>query len=480
MVDITGFESSFTASGLDAEAASYAPGKFSYGRGIQGQIGVYEQPCCRQAVADKHSKAGHEEMEVGGKFYDVEMHKEATCSFQGISNEVQSHKLDEHKDTTKGAHEGVNDRREEPDHEVLPDQDGDKDPIIEDPKVEMGGNKVSKEEDPKVDTGVSKEPLEECLLAYKEVHKAQFLGDKDRLMLMSIHQGSEPTVIDHNPTEDIPASKSKLIILDVNGVVLKSWSRLLKDEWELNHAFQGIRLNNFCLVKLRLGAQDFLEALAARASVMIWSCCMKPKLMQILKTCFPKAMKKAKIIKASLKESLKFNVELKRSATFREAATISRKKDWNQQYLNKYQSVENSQESGREEEREAQPNAAQGGEYGRGVSQPYEAHANINTGCGHDAYDGRRFIIICYNCGELGDIKPLCDRPPRMGANMFPLPKNVPNRGIDYAMDIRGDQVINQENQAQVANGGHVSIVQRSSISHSSGESNIEDIVQNR
>ncbi|MCO5564652.1 hypothetical protein L7F22_018318 [Adiantum nelumboides] len=102
-------------------------------------------------AAEKHSKVGH--------IFDEEMEDD-----------------DEDKDTTTGVHEGVDDRREEPDHEVLPDQqdvdkehpnkdqqdinkdqkvevddenllnkDGDKDPIIEDPKVDTGGNKVSKE-----------------------------------------------------------------------------------------------------------------------------------------------------------------------------------------------------------------------------------------------------------------------------------------------------------------------------------------------
>ncbi|MCO5588896.1 hypothetical protein L7F22_042857 [Adiantum nelumboides] len=76
-------------------------------------------------AANKHSKTGHmfdEEMEDGGKFCDVGMHEAATRSFQGMSNIVQSDKLDEDKDTTTGAHEGVSDCREEPNHEVLPDQ----------------------------------------------------------------------------------------------------------------------------------------------------------------------------------------------------------------------------------------------------------------------------------------------------------------------------------------------------------------------
>ncbi|MCO5553165.1 hypothetical protein L7F22_006686 [Adiantum nelumboides] len=327
-------------------------------------LSIKEYKVKKDHAADKHSKVGHmfdEEMEHGGKFYDVEMHEVATRSFQGMSNEVQSDKLDEDKDTTTRAHEEVNDRREEPDHEVLPDQqdvdkehpdkdqqdidkdqkvevddenllsenkDGDKDSIKEDPKVDMGGNKVSKEEDTKVDTDVSKEPLEECLHIDEEVHKAQFLGEKDPPTGVDVNEHTpsdddaplaemfcikkklsqvrfkawwldESTIIDRNPPEDILASKGRLIILDVNGVVLKGWSRLPNDEWELQHALQGIRIrvNNFCLVKLRPGAQDFLEALAARASIMIWSCCMKPKLMQILKNCFSKVMKNPKIIK---------------------------------------------------------------------------------------------------------------------------------------------------------------------------------------
>ncbi|KAI5053977.1 hypothetical protein GOP47_0031129, partial [Adiantum capillus-veneris] len=79
----------------------------------------------------------------------------------------------------------------------------------------------------------------------------------------------EPTVIERNAPKDLSASKDRLIILDVNGVVLKSWSRLPKDEWELKQVLQGIHVNNLCFCKLRPSAQDFLELLAARASIMI-------------------------------------------------------------------------------------------------------------------------------------------------------------------------------------------------------------------
>ncbi|MCO5557394.1 hypothetical protein L7F22_010957 [Adiantum nelumboides] len=186
--------------------------------------------------ADKHSKVKHmfdEEMADGGKFCDVEMHEAATHSFQGMFNEVQSENLDENKDIATRAHDGVNDRKGEPDHEVLLDQrdvdkdhpdkdhqdidkdqkvevdddkvlpekkDRDKDPIIEDPNVNTGGNKVLKEVDPKVDTSVSKELLEKCLPLDDVVYKAQFLGDKDPPIGVDVNE--------HTPgVDDAPLAK---------------------------------------------------------------------------------------------------------------------------------------------------------------------------------------------------------------------------------------------------------------------------------
>ncbi|MCO5582576.1 hypothetical protein L7F22_036474 [Adiantum nelumboides] len=45
-----------------------------------------------------------------------------------------------------------------------------------------------------------------------------------------------------------------------------------------------------------------------------------------------------------------------------------------------------------------------------------------------------------------------------MGGDMFPHPQQIPNRVNDYALDIRGDQGAEQENQASTL-GGHVGIV---------------------
>ncbi|MCO5560222.1 hypothetical protein L7F22_013833 [Adiantum nelumboides] len=96
---------------------------------------------------------------------------------------------------------------------------------------------------------------------------------------------------------------------------------------------------------------------------------------------------------------------------------------------------------------------------GRGVAQPYEVQSNANLGRGQGAFEPpRRFIPTCYNCGELGHIRTQCPRPIRMGGDMFPLPQQIPNRANDYALDIRGDQGAEQENQASTS-GGHVGIV---------------------
>ena len=46
----------------------------------------------------------------------------------------------------------------------------------------------------------------------------------------------------------------------------------------------------------------------------------------------------------------------------------------------------------------------------------------------------------CYNCGELGHISPQCDKPRRMGGDMYPLPRQVLNRSNDYGIEIKGER----------------------------------------
>ena len=45
----------------------------------------------------------------------------------------------------------------------------------------------------------------------------------------------------------------------------------------------------------------------------------------------------------------------------------------------------------------------------------------------------------CYNFGKLGHISPQCDKPPRMGGDMYPLPTQLPNRSNDYGIEIKGE-----------------------------------------
>ena len=47
----------------------------------------------------------------------------------------------------------------------------------------------------------------------------------------------------------------------------------------------------------------------------------------------------------------------------------------------------------------------------------------------------------CYNCGEIGHISLHCDKPPRQGGDMYPLPTQLPNRSNDFGIEIRGDEV---------------------------------------
>ncbi|MCO5556648.1 hypothetical protein L7F22_010199 [Adiantum nelumboides] len=50
----------------------------------------------------------------------------------------------------------------------------------------------------------------------------------------------------------------------------------------------------------------------------------------------------------------------------------------------------------------------------------------------------RRDMFQCYNCGEWGHKNPQCDKPKRMGGDMFPLPSQIPCRAQDYGIEIKG------------------------------------------
>ncbi|MCO5554188.1 hypothetical protein L7F22_007714 [Adiantum nelumboides] len=52
---------------------------------------------------------------------------------------------------------------------------------------------------------------------------------------------------------------------------------------------------------------------------------------------------------------------------------------------------------------------------------------------------GRGDMFQCYNCGEWCHKSPQCDKPKRMGGDMFPLPSQIPSRAQDYGIEIRGE-----------------------------------------
>ncbi|MCO5603805.1 hypothetical protein L7F22_057957 [Adiantum nelumboides] len=52
---------------------------------------------------------------------------------------------------------------------------------------------------------------------------------------------------------------------------------------------------------------------------------------------------------------------------------------------------------------------------------------------------GRGDMFQCYNCGEWGHKSPQCDKPKRMGGDMFPLPSQIPSHAQDYGIEIKGE-----------------------------------------
>ncbi|MCO5603134.1 hypothetical protein L7F22_057281 [Adiantum nelumboides] len=52
---------------------------------------------------------------------------------------------------------------------------------------------------------------------------------------------------------------------------------------------------------------------------------------------------------------------------------------------------------------------------------------------------GRGDMFQCYNCGQWGHKSPQCDKPKRMGGDMFPLPSQIPSRAQDFGIEIQGE-----------------------------------------
>ncbi len=94
---------------------------------------------------------------------------------------------------------------------------------------------------------------------------------------------------------------------------------------------------------------------------------------------------------------------------------------------------------------------------GRQYNQPANDGGQGRNGSGSNSGRGWRKIPTCYNCGELGHISPQCDKPPRMGGDMYPLPAQLPNRANDYGIEIRGEAgpsglIVDEKGKAKMLN----------------------------
>ena len=45
--------------------------------------------------------------------------------------------------------------------------------------------------------------------------------------------------------------------------------------------------------------------------------------------------------------------------------------------------------------------------------------------------------VKCWNCGEWGHISPQCDKPVRMGGDMYPIMNRENDRTGDYAVEVK-------------------------------------------
>ncbi|MCO5579973.1 hypothetical protein L7F22_033840 [Adiantum nelumboides] len=79
-----------------------------------------------------------------------------------------------------------------------------------------------------------------------------------------------------------------------------------------------------------------------------------------------------------------------------------------------------------------------GRDQGYGYGRAYGSNEGFVGGRGR-GMAGRGDMFQCYNCGEWGHKSPQCDKPKRIGGDMFPLPSQIPSRAQDYGIEIKGE-----------------------------------------
>ena len=75
---------------------------------------------------------------------------------------------------------------------------------------------------------------------------------------------------------------------------------------------------------------------------------------------------------------------------------------------------------------------------GRGRGSYEAAGEGAPSGGRGRGYYGRR-LPTCYRCGEYGHYSNECDRPPRAGGHIFPLPSDLPDRSKDFGVEIKDE-----------------------------------------
>ncbi|MCO5602199.1 hypothetical protein L7F22_056327 [Adiantum nelumboides] len=177
---------------------------------------------------------------------------------------------------------------------------------------------------------------------------------------------------------------------------------------------------------------------------------------------------------ASLRSGLRLKVELRQPRTFEEAVEFAKNKEWKAQRLSQLgfkidpnievKVVEQprilTKEPGHDQQvahdvdtfrKEMQVvvglmknlsvhimggGRGQGYGYGRGYGSNEGFAGGRRRGMA-----GRGDMFQCYNCSEWGHKNLQCDKPKRMGGDMFPLPSQIPSRAQDYGIEIKGEAV---------------------------------------
>lgn len=89
--------------------------------------------------------------------------------------------------------------------------------------------------------------------------------------------------------DDLAAKPDRLIVLDINGALLRGYRELPKGLSIFVNEFQPrvIHVNRELVCRVRPDADEFIQTLMKEAMIIVWSCCRRKKLMLILNACFP-------------------------------------------------------------------------------------------------------------------------------------------------------------------------------------------------